>query len=102
MLRRPASGDVDTTTKVVHKTKTALGVRIILLGGLAEADPNYSLIRGLAASLAGHGFDVDYVTVANADSLVPAGPGDRSLVVAAAASWRRAFSALCSALRRSS
>ncbi|HAJ41146.1 MAG TPA: pantoate--beta-alanine ligase, partial [Alcanivorax sp.] len=27
----------------------------------------------------------DYVTVANADSLVPAGPGDRSLVVAAAA-----------------
>ena len=44
-----------------------------------------ALEQRLAASLAGHGFDVDYVTVANADSLVPAGPGDRSLVVAAAA-----------------
>jgi len=39
----------------------------------------------LAASLSEQGFDVDYVTVANAESLAPASPRDRSLVIAAAA-----------------
>lgn len=36
-------------------------------------------------SLADHGFDVDYFSVANATTLAPAGPHDQELVIAAAA-----------------
>lgn len=39
----------------------------------------------VTASLAEQGFDVDYVTVANAATLAPAGPDDRELLIAAAA-----------------
>lgn len=39
----------------------------------------------ISVSLAEHGFDVDYVTVADALTLAPAGPRDRELVIAAAA-----------------
>ena len=38
-----------------------------------------------AAALSAEGFEVDYVTVANARTLAPAGAGDRDLVIAAAA-----------------
>lgn len=44
-----------------------------------------ALERRLRASLNEHGFEVDYVTVANALTLAPAGPDDRELVIAAAA-----------------
>ncbi len=44
-----------------------------------------ALEKRIAVSLAEHGFDVDYVTVANATTLAPAAAEDRELVIAAAA-----------------
>lgn len=44
-----------------------------------------ALEKRQSLSLADHGFDVDYFTVANAHTLAPAGPVDRDLVIAAAA-----------------
>lgn len=44
-----------------------------------------ALEKRIAVSLAEHGFDVDYVTVANATTLTPAAAEDRELVIAAAA-----------------
>ncbi|MFP1680830.1 pantoate--beta-alanine ligase [Alloalcanivorax sp. C16-2] len=44
-----------------------------------------ALEKRLTVSLADHGFEVDYLTVANADTLAPAGPDDRDLLIAAAA-----------------
>ncbi|MBF5055822.1 pantothenate synthetase [Alcanivorax sp. 521-1] len=44
-----------------------------------------ALEKRIAVSLAEHGFDVDYVTVANATTLAPAASEDRELVIAAAA-----------------
>ncbi len=44
-----------------------------------------TLEKRITVSLAEHGFDVDYVTVANAATLAPAAAGDRELVIAAAA-----------------
>lgn len=43
------------------------------------------LEKRLGVALAEHGFEVDYVVVANAATLAPAGPADRNLVIAAAA-----------------
>lgn len=44
-----------------------------------------ALEKRISVSLAEHGFDVDYVTVANATTLAPAAAEDRELVIAAAA-----------------
>lgn len=53
---------------------------------ILDGERNYeSLCQRLSKSLNDKGFRVDYLTVANAETLAPAGPGDRHLVIAAAA-----------------
>lgn len=44
-----------------------------------------ALEQEAAAALAGHGFRIDYVSVASAETLAPAGNADANLVIAAAA-----------------
>lgn len=44
-----------------------------------------ALEQAAAAALAGHGFRIDYVSVASAETLAPAGNTDHDLVIAAAA-----------------
>lgn len=53
---------------------------------IEAGDRDYrALEKRLAVSLAEHGFEVDYFTIANSDTLAPAGPQERHLVIAVAA-----------------
>jgi pantoate--beta-alanine ligase len=53
---------------------------------ILAGERNYpELCRSMSRSLEERGFSVDYFEVVNADTLAPAGPDDRQLVIAAAA-----------------
>jgi pantoate--beta-alanine ligase len=53
---------------------------------ILAGERNYpELCRNMSRSLEERGFSVDYFEVVNADTLAPAGPDDRQLVIAAAA-----------------